>query len=148
MNILQYYYLSSNFIEIVLFWNFLETIRVLEELSLLKIFSQDRQFRKQREKMFINKFNTRYKGINRNTGGWRMQIATRNFFSFVLFGNHPLPTLSFKYNTFIIMTKFQCFELVWCGLPKVIEIYYWQENLLVLFCSGNLLLLTKNLILE
>ena len=34
-----------------------------------KIFNQDPQFRKQREKMFINKFNTRYKGINRNTGG-------------------------------------------------------------------------------
>ena len=32
---------------------------------------------------------------------------------------------------------------VWCGLPKLIKIYHWQENLLVLFCSGNLLLLTK-----
>ena len=34
-------------------------------------------------------------------------------------------------------------SVVWCGLPKVIKIYHWQENLFVLFCSGNLLLLTK-----
>ena len=34
-----------------------------------KIFNPDPQFRKQREKMFINKFNTKYKGINRSSGG-------------------------------------------------------------------------------
>ena len=34
-----------------------------------KIFSQDPQFRKQREKMFIQKFNTRYRGLNKLNGG-------------------------------------------------------------------------------
>ena len=34
-----------------------------------KVFNPDPQFRKQRERMFINKFNTRYKGINRSSGG-------------------------------------------------------------------------------
>ena len=34
-----------------------------------KIFNVDPQFRKQREKMFINKFNTNYRGINRSNGG-------------------------------------------------------------------------------
>ena len=34
-----------------------------------KIFSQDPQFRKQREKMYIQKFNTRYKGLNKSNGG-------------------------------------------------------------------------------
>ena len=34
-----------------------------------KIFSQDHQVRKQREKLFIQKFNTRYRGLNRMNGG-------------------------------------------------------------------------------
>ena len=34
-----------------------------------KVFSQDPQFRKQREKLYIQKFNTRYRGINRINGG-------------------------------------------------------------------------------
>ena len=34
-----------------------------------KVFNPDPQFWKQREKMFINKFNTRYKGINKSSGG-------------------------------------------------------------------------------
>ena len=34
-----------------------------------KIFNPDPQYRKQREKMWINKFNTRYKGLNINSGG-------------------------------------------------------------------------------
>ena len=34
-----------------------------------KVFNQDPQFRKQREKMFIQKFNTRYRGLNRGNGG-------------------------------------------------------------------------------
>ena len=34
-----------------------------------KLFNSDPQFRKQREKMYISKFNTKYKGINRGTGG-------------------------------------------------------------------------------
>ena len=36
-----------------------------------KVFNPDPQFWKQREKMFINKFNTRYKGINKSSGGWK-----------------------------------------------------------------------------
>ena len=34
-----------------------------------KIFSKDPMFRKQREKLYIQKFNTRYKGLNRMNGG-------------------------------------------------------------------------------
>ena len=34
-----------------------------------KIFSQDPMFRKQRERFYIQKFNTRYKGLNRMNGG-------------------------------------------------------------------------------
>ena len=45
------------------------SVNDMEITIIEKIFNQDPQFRKQREKMFINKFNTRYKGINRNTGG-------------------------------------------------------------------------------
>ena len=40
------------------------TITVLE-----KVFNLNPQFRKQREKMWINKFNTKYKGLNRMNGG-------------------------------------------------------------------------------
>jgi len=34
-----------------------------------KIFNNDPRFRKQREKMWINKLNTRYKGLNKISGG-------------------------------------------------------------------------------
>ena len=34
-----------------------------------KLFDQDPQFRKQRERMYIQKFNTKYKGLNRINGG-------------------------------------------------------------------------------
>ena len=40
------------------------------EITILeKVFSDNPQFRKQREKMYINKFNTRYRGLNRMNGG-------------------------------------------------------------------------------
>ena len=40
------------------------------EISVVeKIFNNDAQFRKQREKMFINRFNSKYKGMNRSGGG-------------------------------------------------------------------------------
>ena len=34
-----------------------------------KMYNEDPQFRKQREKMYIQKFNTRYTGLNRINGG-------------------------------------------------------------------------------
>ena len=34
-----------------------------------KIFSQEHQIRKEREKLYIQKFNTRYRGLNRMNGG-------------------------------------------------------------------------------
>ena len=34
-----------------------------------KVFNNNPQFRKQREKMYIQKFNTKYKGLNRINGG-------------------------------------------------------------------------------
>ena len=34
-----------------------------------KVFNQDPHFRKQRERMHIQKFNTKYKGLNRINGG-------------------------------------------------------------------------------
>ena len=40
------------------------TVTVLE-----KIFNQNPQYRKQREKMWINRFNTKYKGLNKMSGG-------------------------------------------------------------------------------
>ena len=40
------------------------TITILE-----KIYNANPQYRKQREKMWINKFNTKYKGLNRMNGG-------------------------------------------------------------------------------
>ena len=40
------------------------TITVIE-----KVYNKDPRYRKQREKMFINKFNTRYKGLNKMSGG-------------------------------------------------------------------------------
>ena len=45
------------------------TISDMEVTVVEKIFNVDPQFRKQREKMFINKFNTNYRGINRSNGG-------------------------------------------------------------------------------
>ena len=40
------------------------------QISILeKLFNQDPQFRKQRERMYIQKFNTKYKGLNKNDGG-------------------------------------------------------------------------------
>ena len=40
------------------------TLTILE-----KVFNQNPQYRKQREKMWINQFNTRYRGLNRINGG-------------------------------------------------------------------------------
>ena len=40
------------------------TLTILE-----KVFNQNPQYRKQREKMWINLFNTRYRGLNRINGG-------------------------------------------------------------------------------
>jgi hypothetical protein len=34
-----------------------------------KVYNLDLQFKTQREKMFIHKFNTKYKGLNRMNGG-------------------------------------------------------------------------------
>ena len=34
-----------------------------------KVLNQDPQFRKQREKMYIQKFNSNYKGLNKSNGG-------------------------------------------------------------------------------
>ena len=34
-----------------------------------KLFTEDPQFRKEREKMYIKKFNTRYRGLNKMNGG-------------------------------------------------------------------------------
>ena len=45
-----------------------------------KVFSQDPQFRKQREKLYIQKFNTRYRGLNRINGGWRNVANCKLFF--------------------------------------------------------------------
>ena len=41
----------------------------MEIMIIEKIFNNDPQFRKQREKMFIQKFNTRYRGLNKLNGG-------------------------------------------------------------------------------
>ena len=40
------------------------TLTILE-----KVFNQNPQYRKQREKMWITQFNTKYKGLNRINGG-------------------------------------------------------------------------------
>ena len=41
----------------------------MEATVLEKIYNDDPHFRKEREKMFIAKFNSRYKGMNHNVGG-------------------------------------------------------------------------------
>ena len=45
------------------------SISDMEITVLEKIFNQDGQFRKQREKLWIQKFNTKYRGLNRINGG-------------------------------------------------------------------------------
>ena len=45
------------------------SISDMEITVIEKIFDNDPQFRKEREKMFVNKLNTKYKGINRSSGG-------------------------------------------------------------------------------
>ena len=55
------------------------------EITILeKVFNCNPQFRKQREKMWINKFRTRYKVLNQNTGGWKLLIASQKMSCFVL----------------------------------------------------------------
>ena len=100
-----------------------------------KIFNPDPQFRKQREKMYINKFNTQHKGINRSSGGWKLLIASENFFFYCLFVDNFI-MVQYLYH----MTKFLYLDLVWCGIPKVFEIYHWQRISLVPFWSGILFL--------
>ena len=43
--------------------------RDMEIMIIEKIFNNDPQFRKQREKMFIQKFNTKFRGLNKLNGG-------------------------------------------------------------------------------
>ena len=45
------------------------TISDMEITIVEKVFNQDPRFRKEREKFYIQKFNTRYKGLNRMNGG-------------------------------------------------------------------------------
>ena len=45
------------------------SISDMEITIIEKLFTEDPQFRKQREKMFIQKFNTRYRGLNKMNGG-------------------------------------------------------------------------------
>ena len=50
------------------------------EISIIeKVFNKDPRYRKQREKLYIQKFNTRYRGLNRLNGGWNLQIANPFF---------------------------------------------------------------------
>ena len=85
----------------------------MEITVIQKIFSQDPMFRKQREKFYIQKFNTRYKGLNRMNGGWR--IANCNLFL----------KISIWYSSSLFLTMLSCFESVWCGIYKKFEIYHW-----------------------
>ena len=46
------------------------------EISIIeKVFNKDPRYRKQREKLYIQKFDTRYRGLNRLNGGWKLRIA-------------------------------------------------------------------------
>ena len=45
------------------------SISDMEIIIVEKMFNQDPQYRKQREKLYIQKFNTKYKGLNRINGG-------------------------------------------------------------------------------
>ena len=45
------------------------SISDMEITIIEKLFTEDPQFRKQREKMYIQKFNTRYRGLNKMNGG-------------------------------------------------------------------------------
>ena len=45
------------------------SISDMEITIIEKLFTEDPQFRKQREKMYIQKFNTRHRGLNKMNGG-------------------------------------------------------------------------------
>ena len=45
------------------------SISDMEITIIEKVFNKDPRFRKQREKLFIQKFNTKYRGLNRLNGG-------------------------------------------------------------------------------
>ena len=45
------------------------SVRDMEITIIKKVFNKDPRFRKQREKLFIQKFNTKYRGLNRLNGG-------------------------------------------------------------------------------
>ena len=73
------------------------------EITILeKIFNPDPQFRKQREKMYINKFNTKYKGINRSNGGWNFANCKQKIFWVVFqFGT----VASFLWQSFYVLNQ-------------------------------------------
>ena len=52
------------------------TVSDMEITVIEKVYNQDPRYRKQREKFYIQQFNTRYKGLNRINGGWKLPIAT------------------------------------------------------------------------
>ena len=45
------------------------SVNNMEITIIEKVYNQDPLFRKQREKMFIQKFNTKFKGLNKINGG-------------------------------------------------------------------------------
>ena len=45
------------------------TVSDMEITVIEKVYNQDPRYRKQREKFYIQQFNTRYKGLNRINGG-------------------------------------------------------------------------------
>ena len=101
-----------------------------------KVFNQDAQFRKQREKLWIQKFNTRYRGLNRINGGWTKYANCKPFFK--------------KNNWFQLGTVVSIFDnvnLFWVSQSDVVLIkstkYITDRILGLIFWSGNLLPFTE-----
>ena len=61
------------------------SISDMEITVLEKVFNQDGQFRKQREKLWIQKFNTKYRGLNRINGGWKKYANCKPFLKILVF---------------------------------------------------------------
>ena len=85
-----------------------------------KVRSQDPQFRKARESMYIEKFNTKYKGMNRKT--WHLLIAIVLF----LIGQLIIFLFLFGMEHHLQNRSQYCLDTVWWWIHKRFEIYNWQ----------------------
>ena len=93
----------------------------MEVMIIEKVHNNSDQFRKEREKMYIQKFNTKYKGMNQKT--WENKANCICFFKFIFFLVHNFQ-LSINVLTFssqsdvdiIKISKYITEEFIWLPL--------------------------------